>query len=63
MSDFVTVEQPTQSNPRRHMPRREMPYYHRHELRQPASWMDWLIALAVGSVAAACASVFGGWPA
>ncbi len=59
MTRFLTTEQP----PSVSIPRRERPYYHRHELRKQATWIDWLIALAVSSVVAGCVSWFGGWPA
>ena len=50
MSDFLIVEQPTESRPRRQMPRREVP--HRH-VREPLSLRQMLLVVAVASVAVA----------
>lgn len=53
--------EPAESNP--HERRRSRPYYHRHESRQQATWLDWLAGLALASVIALAIEWAGAWPA
>lgn len=58
MPEFITVDQPTESIPRRQMRRREVPYYHRHAVHR-STWIDWAIAAAFAAFGLWCVVTFG----
>lgn len=62
LSPIFRLDPPPPETRPAHERRRARPYYHRHELRTPATWLDWLMALAVASVIAAAIEWAGAWP-
>lgn len=61
-SNLFALDPEPESKPA-HERRRARPYYHRHEMRQQATWLDWLIALAVASGVLAAIEWAGAGPA